>query len=451
MTDPKVHSHDNTAYNKLFSHSTTNEWIDNNHMATPTPKALFDTLEHIDEMPSCVAHTLKQLDLPDAQHQFDLAREFLLSYAGSADTFNAYRKEVERFVQWAWLIAEKPLSAIDRSDIRRYVEFAQHPPTNWVGVKSVARFTWKNGERSHNKDWRPFVARISKAQRLAGATPDKDDFTLSNSALEGLFAGLSTFFTYLQQEQYVEVNPVQLVRQKSRFIQKRQSSRVTRKLSQTQWQFMLESIQQRADTDSYYERHLFLIAAFYLLGLRISELSETPGRIPCMGDFAPDKHDRWWFTTVGKGNKLREVAVPDAMLAMLKRYRLSRGLTPLPARGEATPLIHKDRGRNGLGTRQIRNIIQDCFTTAVHTLRQAGKSDEADDLAAATVHWLRHTAISADVEHRPREHVRDDAGHENASITDRYIDTDRAERHASAKHKPLMPKTAMVKEPSKED
>jgi preprotein translocase subunit SecA len=34
--------------------------------------------------------------------------------------------------------------------------------------------------------------------------------------------------------------------------------------------------------------------------------------------------------------------------------------------------------------------------------------DEAQDLTVATVHWLRHTAISADVENRPREHVRDD-------------------------------------------
>jgi len=77
-------------------------------------------------------------------------------------------------------------------------------------------------------------------------------------------------------------------------------------------------------------------------------------------------------------------------------------------------------------------------------LQKAGQEDEAQDLATATVHWLRHTAISADVEHRPREHVRDDAGHENASITDRYIDTDRAARHESAKHKTL--NTLLIKE-----
>ncbi len=53
------------------------------------------------------------------------------------------------------------------------------------------------------------------------------------------------------------------------------------------------------------------------------------------------------------------------------------------------------------------------------------------------MHWLRHTAISADIEHRPREHVRDDVGHESSTITDRYIDIDRIARHNSAKNKQL--------------
>jgi hypothetical protein len=61
-------------------------------------------------------------------------------------------------------------------------------------------------------------------------------------------------------------------------------------------------------------------------------------------------------------------------------------------------------------------------------------------LRTATVHWLRHTAISADIESRPREHVRDDAGHEDPATTERYIDTDRLARHESARHKSLIPK-----------
>jgi len=57
----------------------------------------------------------------------------------------------------------------------------------------------------------------------------------------------------------------------------------------------------------------------------------------------------------------------------------------------------------------------------------------------ATVHWLRHTGISDDVKIRPREHVRDDAGHSSSAITDRYVDVELKERHKSAKKKKIGP------------
>ena len=86
-------------------------------------------------------------------------------------------------------------------------------------------------------------------------------------------------------------------------------------------------------------------------------------------------------------------------------------------------------------TRQIRRIVQECFDRAVARMQAEGFAEEADRLAEATVHWLRHTGISEDVKHRPREHVRDDAGHGSSAITDRYIDVERTERHATARHK----------------
>ena len=51
---------------------------------------------------------------------------------------------------------------------------------------------------------------------------------------------------------------------------------------------------------------------------------------------------------------------------------------------------------------------------------------------------LRHTGISDDVKIRPKEHVRDDAGHSSSAITDKYIDIERRERHKSAKGKQLI-------------
>ena len=402
------------------------------------PLPLFDTIENINEpTPNCVKLYLTNINLPGVEQEFELGRKFLDSYSGSYDTFNAYRREIERFLHWCWLISKKIIKNIDRNDIKHYFDFSQQPLLTWITTKNIQRFIIKDGTKIHNTGWRPFVVRISKAKHKQGNIPDKNDYSLSNNSIAALIAVLSTFFTFLQQESYIEVNPVQLVRQKKRFIQKQQTHRVTRKLSQLQWQYVVETIENLANNNIKFERHLFLMAIFYLLGLRISEVAGSQNHTPTMSDFAPDKNSRWWFSTVGKGNKARDVAVPDALLEALKRYRTSCNLSPLPSRGESTPLLNKDRGHGNLGTRQVRNLVQQCFDYAIKRLRNDKKEDTAQDLEAATVHWLRHTAISADIEHRPREHVRDDVGHESSTITDRYIDIDRIARHNSAKNKQL--------------
>ncbi|MFN3235049.1 MAG: tyrosine-type recombinase/integrase [Gammaproteobacteria bacterium] len=409
---------------------------------THYPKPLFETLDNIDDTPSCVKNYIQTLGIPHTETEYRYATEFLKSYQGSQDTFTSYRREVERLFQWAWLIAKKPINALTRNDIRDYLHFIQAPPSSWVGTKTVARFKLYEGERVFNSDWRPLVVRLSKAQFKSGIQASRTDYQLSNASIQALFAGLSTFFTYLVQENYLDNNPVSLIRQKKQFIQHEQTRKVTRKLSQKQWLYVINTIESLAQKDPQYERELFIMTAFYLLGLRISELSETPGRIPSMSDFAPDKHGLWWFTTVGKGNKVRDIAVSDEMLEALKRYRTKYcQLPPLPTRSEQTPLVAKKRGRGGLGTRQIRNLVQGCFDRAVTQLAKDSDEDQAQDLMSATVHWLRHTSISSDVEFRPREHVRDDVGHENANIMNKYIDDDRIARHQSAQHKKLKPIT----------
>ena len=124
------------------------------------------------------------------------------------------------------------------------------------------------------------------------------------------------------------------------------------------------------------------------------------------------------------------------MLASLSRWRKFLGLTPLPAANDNTPLIPKIRGNGPISDpAPIRRIVQYCFDEAAIALRQMNLQEEADNLGAATVHWLRHTGISEDVKIRPREHVRDDAGHSSSATTDRYIDVEMIARHKSARNK----------------
>src|SRR3990167_2844315 len=408
--------------------------------AYPIPRPIFDTLENIDDTPASVMSFLQDLTVKHAHIECKHCIEFLKSYANSKDTFSAYRREVERFLQWVWLVCNKSLIEINRHDIREYLVFVNEPPINWVATKVVNRFSLNSdGVREPNPLWRPFVAKVSKVARRHGKAPNKSQYQLSNKSIEAIFAVLSSLFAFLQQEEYLDVNPVALIRQKKGYIQRQQTRKVTRKLSHLQWHHVITTCEAMAEVESPHERTLFLMTCFYLLGLRISELAHSKDRAATMGSFAPDKRGLWWYTTVGKGNKVRDIAVPDELLDALKRYRHHLGLPPLPHRNESTPLFQKFKGKQGLGIRQIRYIVQTVFDKAIDKLQSIGKIDAADDLAAATVHWLRHTAISNEVEFRPREHIRDDVGHENPSTMDKYIDIDRVARHRSAQTKTLKP------------
>ena len=392
-----------------------------------SPLAVFDTLE---EMPNPFKQPLTALAHlagdcpPESLSDYQHASEFIFSYRGSPDTFSTYRRELEHFLHWCWLVAKKSLNQIVREDIEAYAEFARQPPANWIGEKNVPRFFDKEGLRVPNPDWRPYVN--------AGG-----EYVVSQAALQSLFGVLSSFFNFLIQEKYLAANPVTQLRQKSKFLRKHQTQGKIRRLSPLQWDYVIDSAQKMAlEQPLVHERTLFIMNALFAMYLRISELVETPRWKPQMGHFQADQEGNWWFLTVGKGNKEREISVSDAMLEALKRYRKSRGLSALPGPGEATPLVHKTRGKGGItSTRQIRGIVQACFDYAAELMRKEGFIEDAERLAVATVHWLRHTGISEDVKHRPREHVRDDAGHGSSAITDRYIDVERAERHASARRK----------------
>lgn len=393
-------------------------------------KPLFDAIEYLKpDLPELSSH-----QLVDYKHAYD----FLHAYRGSPETFKSYRREIERLLQWAWFLQAKSLKDLDRKDIEVFLEFCQAPPKDWIGLRHVPRFILQEGLRVANPEWRPFVASISKKAHQQGQLPVVKTYMLSQSALQAIFAILSSFYNYLEQEEYVTANPIAQIRQKSKFLRKHQSKRQIRRLSELQWAYIIETAELMAKEDNLHERTLFIMNALFAMYLRISELAASDRWTPQMQHFYKDMDGNWWFKTVGKGNKERDVSVSDAMLTALKRYRTSLGLSPLPSPGESTFLVPKTLGKGPVkGTRHIRKIVQACFDKAIEKLTNDGFTEEAEMLMSATVHWLRHTGISEDVKIRPREHVRDDAGHSSSAITDRYIDIELRARHASAKKKPI--------------
>ncbi|MES2603297.1 MAG: site-specific integrase, partial [Pseudomonadota bacterium] len=164
-----------------------------------SPMPFFDTLEL---MANPYRHRIANVDhlqidtpLPDAVDDYQYASEFLYSYRGSPDTFSTYRREIEHFLHWGWLIAHKSLKEIRREDVEEYVEFARHPPKIWIGDRNVARYILHEGQRVPNPDWRPYVTSGDKQ-----AAP----YFLSPSGVQSIFGVLSSFCNYLIQEGYLE-------------------------------------------------------------------------------------------------------------------------------------------------------------------------------------------------------------------------------------------------------
>ncbi len=397
---------------------------------------LFDSMNHLHKNEEHVV-----LPAPQFQQDFTHVLNFLKSYNGSLGTFNSYRREAERLLQWCWGVKNKCLTELKRDDIEHFVRFCQNPLLTWISLKKVPRFVEKEGRRIPNPNWRPFVVTVSKSSRKQGDTAALSQFSLSQGAVQEIFAILSTLFNFLIAEEYLVSNPVALIRQKSKFVRKRQQNTPIRRLSLIQWNAVLNAAETLAlQNPEKHERTRFMLSMLYGMYLRISELAASDRWIPTMNDFAKDSNGHWWFTTVGKGNKERQIAVSDAMLNSLSRWRQSLGLTPLPSQADNTPLIPKLRGTGPMSdTAPIRRLIQICFDEAAIELRRTHQIEEADNLNSATVHWLRHTGISEDVKIRPREHVRDDAGHSSSATTDRYIDVELQARHASAQKKTIEP------------
>lgn len=386
------------------------------------------------------AHWAHQSEnVADYRADLEFSLKFLYSYNGSSATFNSYRRDLERLLHWSWLIAQKPIVALAREDIEDFLQFCQAPPPAWIGTKNVARFRNHQGLRVANDAWRPFVASVAKVDFSNGQTANKQHYQASQASIKSAFTALSSFYDYALQEGLVEANPVALIRQKSKFVRKEQAAAPVRRISNLQWDYVIETAEQLAEADpQQHERTLFVMNCLYGMYLRISELVADERATPIMGDFQKDRDQNWWFSVTGKGNKSRRIAVCADMLQALKRYRAFLGLSALPAPYDATPLVKKTRGPGPVtSTRQIRFIVQACFDASFERMKNDGLVEDAQDLKVATVHWLRHTGISEDVKFRPREHVRDDAGHASMATTDRYIDSDLRERHESGQGKKI--------------
>ncbi len=370
--------------------------------------------------------------------QFNWGKIFL-TYIGrnkSAHTYERFRNDVERFLLWSFIIKKKPIDQLRKSDLLEYADFCWQPPVDWIGTSNQERFKITNGYSAANELWFPYKIQAPKSLKSQYVV-DKKKYRPSQQTLSSMFTAIIVFYNYLMAEDFCIGNPAQIAKKDCRhFIIDSQVKEIKR-LTASQWQFVLDTAVEMADENPMFERNLFVIAALKTLFLRISELSERPNWSPTMGHFWQDDDENWWLKIFGKSRKLRDITVPIDFLPFLERYRASRGLLGLPASNENSILVEKVRGQGGMTSRHLRRIVQSVFDQAHDNMRRSEGENKALKLKEASAHWLRHTGASMEIERgRPLKDISEDLGHASMATTDTvYVQSENKKRAESGKRR----------------
>jgi len=378
--------------------------------------------------------------VPDAREDYLQTQAFLKSYSRKSEaTYRSYRNEVERLLLWSWTVTGKSVIQLKRPDLESYFEFIHSPPVSWVANAVHDRFKLIDGQNFRNKVWRPFAGKVAKENRKQAEDKGVDievprhGHTLSHEAMKICYSALSCFYDYLTDEGYAFGNPIPAIRKQSPYLIKGTTKKDVKRLSDLQWEYVLDCARCAADVHPDHERTLFIIACLKTLYLRISELSERPNWQPTWKHYWQDDDGNNWLKVLGKGNKVRDVSVPNALLPYIERYQTYR--TRVQQNFDTnSALVAKNRGTGGMTSRQLRRIVQDAFDMAHNKMKEEGFTKEAKALREATTHWLRHTGASQDIASRPLKHMADDLGHASMGTTDKvYIQSDMKERAHSGK------------------
>ncbi|WP_421240224.1 tyrosine-type recombinase/integrase [Aeromonas enteropelogenes] len=409
---------------------------------------LFDGLAYLEAGNTQVNLYLANLslnDVPDAGLVYELAVDWLLEQRHNENNYKTYRSELTTFFHWCFCEAAISPKDLTRRIMMRYLDYCQSPPQELIAYRNVAQFVLDKewGERLPNPHWRPFLGK----KDLGRALP----YRLSEQAMKTKLAILSAFFQYLIQEEYMDKNPVLLLQRAKRPVEREPDDQV-QSFSELQWSYVMQAAEWLAnDNPEQHERSRFLTILMYACYLRISEVAARPGFTPVMGQFRRDRKTGVWgyYIPQSKGGKRRTVAVSQALLEALGRYRRFLGLTPLPAPDEQTPLFirHKAAGHGreqgqlnaNLGIRQLRDLIMMVIAKGADLAEQDGFAQDAAEMRQLSPHAIRHTGITHDINlnGRPLSHVQADAGHDSIDTTSKYLHTSNSERHESAKKKPL--------------
>lgn len=323
-----------------------------------------------------------------------------LKPAGSS-TWRSYRKEAERFLLWAVVERQTPLSSLSADDCVAYCAFLRGmnsgtntewgfrlPPESWCAARGTKRWS---------PFWRPFEGALSiESQNLA--------ITI-----------LTSMCRWLASCGYLALNPWEALSQ--RMPANRQSA-AEKGFSSEHWSVLLDYLDSMPK-DAKYERLRFALALCRETGMRLSELIHA--RISHLEHRQADdvKHGSDIFLTVAQAESVRRIPISQTTVQALDRHLAHRELADHLSCDSATFLLGRlpaDRPilpanepeRPELSANALYQILKRFFLDAAAALENqaaflsdSGSKESLESshyqyqLAArirrASTEWLRHT------------------------------------------------------------
>lgn len=349
-------------------------------------------------------------------------------------TQRAYRLEAERFLLWAIIERGKPLSSMSTEDCVSYRDFLADPQprARWCAPRSRQRWS---------PLWRPFEGPLSlAAQRQAVKI-------------------LANLYAFLVDQAYLLGNPWTAIAVPKRL---GPDIHVGRAFTASHWQFIERQVDMLPDVPAS-RRLAFALQLLYATGLRLSEVVAAKVDDLQWVEYPPEAGDSegeqgWILRVVGKGDKVREVPLPDPVVEQLQVYLASRGLasalddmgnqgaallgrTASPVRGRGGVRAGQQAGlqamadaRAGVAARTLYGELRDFFRDCGDVLRARGDAKGAARLAKASTHWLRHThATHAIAKGMPLDVLQQNLGHASLSTTTVYVTSESQRRMKAVK------------------
>lgn len=336
---------------------------------------------------------------------------FLGEFAEAPHTQRSYRKEVVRFYLWCRLVARRSLAGVSRADVQAWERFLAAPPPEWLGPRHA---------RLGSPAWRPLTGPLTAASRRQA----------------GVIVG--GFYGYLQRCRYLDYNPFLVVRRRNaaRAVPMASARVLDRELVGRLLAVLVQCADRATDARARAEaeRQLFVVRFLVNAGLRRTEFARAAARDLLRREDAGGP-DQWFLRVTGKGGRERLVALNDAALDALVRWRqflhAERGIGVHDGPLIALWKRPADRALAPAGDHAVYRIVKLALARAGRALA-ADRPADAAVLARASPHWLRHSyataAANAEV---PLELVRDQLGHASLDTTLIYRhreDLDRARR-----------------------